>query len=218
MDITGTILLITEIIGTIAFAVSGALVAIDRGLDAFGVIFIGCTTAVGGGIFRDIILGRIPPAIFTNLRILIIAALSSLLVFVMAYIFRNRYLSVRGKIDVINNIFDAIGLSVFAVMGTESGISAGYGDNGVFCVALGMFTCIGGGILRDMMTNSTPYVFKKHIYALASIAGSALYYIATVNGISVPVASLVSMVLVFSIRMLATVFRWSLPKVFHAKT
>lgn len=217
MDLTSLIMLITELIGTVAFAISGALIAIDRELDAFGVVFIGCTTAVGGGIFRDITLGRVPPAIFGNLNILLIAALTSLFVFILSYIWRNKYAEARTKIEIVNNIFDAIGLSAFAVMGTETAITAGHGDNAVFSIALGMFTGIGGGILRDMMTNATPYVFKKHIYALASIAGATLYFFASTFGAPVSVSTFASMALVFMIRMLATVFKWSLPRVFPVK-
>ncbi len=218
MDITSLIMLITEYLGIVAFAISGALVAIDRELDPFGVVIIGCTTAVGGGILRDITLGRVPPSIFMNLPALLTAALTSLFVFILAYIFRNKYLAVKGRVEVVNNIFDALGLSAFAVMGTEVTISAGYGENAVFCVTLGVLTCIGGGIMRDVMTMAKPYVFIKHIYALAALAGSLLYYISVKNDIPVSFATLISMAVVFTIRMLATVFRWSLPRVFSTKT
>ncbi len=210
---TALIILVTEVLGTVAFAVSGALVAIDRGLDVFGVIVIGCITAVGGGIMRDIMLGTVPPAAFVNLYPVFIAAIASLAVFVVAYALRDKYAELRVKIDVINNIFDALGLAAFAVMGTECAISAGYGYNALFCVSLGTVTCIGGGILRDVMTNSTPYVLKKRVYALAAIAGSLVYLYLSRTELHPSVPTLVALVIVFGIRMLATVFRWSLPKV-----
>lgn len=216
MDVS-TILFITELIGTVAFAVSGALIAIERGLDAFGVLFVGCITAVGGGILRDVILGEVPPAAFVNLYILLTAAVSSLAVFIVAYVFRSYYVGVRHKIEVVNNIFDAVGLAAFAVMGTENAIAAGFGDNIVFCAALGTVTCIGGGMLRDMMTNATPYVLKKHIYALASIAGCVLYFALSAAEVHPFFSTVGAMTLVFTIRMLATAFRWSLPRVFSEK-
>ncbi len=216
MDVS-TILFITELIGTVAFAVSGALVAIDRSLDFFGVVFIGCITAVGGGILRDVILGQVPPRAFLNLYILLIAAVASTVVFVVAYLFRSRYIEYRQKIEIINNVFDAIGLAAFAVMGTENAINAGFIDNAVFCISLGTVTCIGGGMLRDMMTNATPYVLKKHIYALAAIAGSWLYLVLSRTEANHLAATVGAMAVVFVIRMLATYFRWSLPRVFAEK-
>ncbi len=210
---TAIIIFITEVLGTVAFAVSGAIVAIDRGLDVFGVMVIGCITAVGGGIIRDIMLGTVPPASFVNLYPIAISAAASLAVFVVAYALRDRYAMMRTKIDVVNNIFDALGLAAFAVMGTESAISAGYGYNALFCVSLGTLTCIGGGILRDIMTNSTPYVLKKRIYAIAAIAGSLLYLYLSRSELHPSVPTLVSLTTVFAIRILATVFRWSLPKI-----
>lgn len=213
MEIAELIIFITEVIGTVAFSVSGALVAIDNGLDFFGVVFIGCTTAVGGGIIRDIMLGSVPPAAFVNPYPMLIAAIASIAVFVIAYALRDRYIHLRTRVDVVNNIFDALGLASFAVIGTESAITAGYIENALFCVSLGTVTCIGGGMLRDVMTNSTPYVLKKHIYALASIAGCMLYLWLSRCELHPLIPTLSAMTLVFSIRMLATVFRWSLPKI-----
>lgn len=215
-NVAELIIFITEVLGTVAFSVSGTLVAIDHGLDVFGVILIGCVTAVGGGIMRDIMLGTVPPSAFVNPYPMLVAALASAAVFVVAYALRDRYTGLRARIDVVNNVFDAIGLAAFAVMGTESAIAAGYGDNALFCVSLGTVTCIGGGMLRDVMTNSTPYVLKKRIYALASIAGSLLYLVLSRAELHPSLPTLAAMVLVFTIRMLATVFRWSLPKITSA--
>lgn len=200
-----------EIIGTIAFSVSGALTAIDRGLDLFGVLFVSCVTAVGGGMMRDITIGRFPPAIFDNLPLLAIALAASLLVFFAAYLFRSNYRLFHGKIDIINNIFDAIGLAVFAVTGSQIVMNTVHGDNLVLVVFLGMLTGVGGGILRDMMTNQTPYVFKKQIYALAAIFGSILYVVLLKNGLSQSMSGFASAALIFIVRMLATKFHWELP-------
>ena len=213
MGFTETVLLITELIGTVAFAVSGALAAIDRDLDMFGVLFIGCITATGGGVLRDVLIGNTPPMIFSNLYVLAAAALTALVVFVIAYCHRNTYHELRDRLEATNSIFDAVGLAAFSVMGTEGAIAAGHGENVVLSVCIGMLTGVGGGILRDMMTDSTPYVFKKHIYALASIAGSLLYYFMVRLGAGTPISTFTAMTVVIAIRLLAAHFRWSLPRV-----
>ena len=112
--------LILEIIGTIAFALSGSIVAVHASLDIFGVMFIGAVTAIGGGILRDILMGKIPPAIFSKAEIFIIAVLTSVVLFIFTYINRKKYLELEEKIEAVNNFFDAIGLAAFSVMGTEA--------------------------------------------------------------------------------------------------
>ncbi len=204
---------ILEIIGTIAFAISGALVAISAYLDLFGVIFVGCITAFGGGILRDLIIGVTPPRIFLNYRLCLVAITASALVFVFAYFKRKSFGSLKGRIEHINNIFDALGLAAFSITGAEIGFGSGFGDNGFIIIALGMITGVGGGIFRDVLTDTTPYVFKKHIYAIASIAGSTVYFILRLNGADISLCSVISMVIVVTIRMLAAKFRLSLPKI-----
>ncbi len=201
---------ILEIAGTIAFAISGALVAIGAGLDLFGVIFIGAVTAVGGGIMRDILLGINPPSALTNLTWIGLAIFVSLAVFAAAYIMREKFNSVKSKIEHINNIFDACGLAAFTVTGAEVAIAAGHSDNFFIPVLLGMITGVGGGIFRDILTDTTPYVLKKHVYALASIAGGLLYYFLSRSGHGIAVA--VAIATVVAIRLLATKYHWSLPK------
>lgn len=213
MTIPQIILLILEIIGTVAFAVSGAFVAIKGKLDIFGVIFVGCITAVGGGMTRDLLIGATPPAIFSNWYILLIAALTSTVVFIIAYIYREKFDSVREKIEHVNNFFDAIGLAAFSVMGTELAFVKGFSDNALLSITLGMLTGVGGGIYRDILTDTTPYIFKKHIYALASIFGAALYFVIRIWTADTVLPTIVSVLFVITIRMLATKYRWSLPKI-----
>lgn len=207
------IMLMLEIVGTASFAVSGAFVGIRARLDIFGIVFVSVITAFGGGILRDILMGSFPPAIFGNLAMFAVAVFSAIVVFVIGYMNRREFSSFEEKTEYINNFFDAIGLAAFSVMGTERAFVAGFSDNMFFTVTLGMLTGIGGGIFRDVLTDSTPFVFKKHIYAIASICGSVLYYIMRrkLDGIIIP--SVISMLLVFIIRMLATKYRWSLPKI-----
>ena len=207
------ILFALEIIGTVAFAVSGAFVAIKARFDIFGVLVIGCITAVGGGITRDMLIGATPPAIFSKIYIVGIACLASLIVFIVAYIKRKKFDEIRERIEHINNIFDAIGLAAFTVMGTEIAFTNGVSENVFLSITIGVLTGVGGGILRDILTETPPYIFKKHVYALASMIGSILYYLIRlwVNDTILP--SIVAMIFIIGIRLLATKYRWDLPKI-----
>ena len=202
-----------EIIGTIAFAISGALVAIGASLDIFGVVFVGCITAFGGGIIRDLFLGINPPAVFGSYHMCLLAAVVCLIVFIVSYVRRHRFSSFRHRIEAVNNFFDALGLAAFSVIGAEIGMNNGFADNGFLIVMLGMITGVGGGIFRDVLTDTTPYVFKKHIYALASIGGSLIYYLLRVYVSDAPYISVIPMLFVIAVRLLAAKFRWSLPKI-----
>lgn len=218
MPISGdTLFFIVEILGTIAFAISGAMIAIDRELDIFGVIMMGCMTACGGGILRDMILGQTPPQSFINPVYLTSAAISAIVVFLFTKHYHKR-LTDSHKLGVVTlnldwplNIIDAAGLGIFSVIGVQNTINAGYGDNMFFCVFLGACTGVGGGMLRDMMSNATPAIFRKHIYALASIIGAIVYYLMV--GYNRGMAIVVTVVLVTILRILATYYRWSLPKI-----
>lgn len=203
----------SEVIGTVAFAISGALVAIGANLDLFGVVFLGVVTATGGGIMRDIMIENNPPLIFYNSKLFIVAIAVSIFIFVIAYIYRKKYSFLRAKIEMINNIFDALGLAVFSVSGVEIGYVSGVSDNILVLVVIGLFTGVGGGIFRDVLIDTTPVVFKKHIYALASIIGSSIYIILRNCFNSAESPSLISMAVIIVIRLLSTKYRWKLPKI-----
>lgn len=207
------ILFALEIIGTVAFAVSGAFVAIKARFDIFGVLVIGCITAVGGGITRDILIGVTPPAIFSKLYIVGIACLASLIVFIVAYIKRKKFDEIRERIEHINNIFDAIGLAAFTVMGTEIAFTNGISENVFLSITIGVLTGVGGGVLRDILTETPPYIFKKHVYALASIVGATLYYLLRLFMQTTILPSGMAIAFIISIRLLATKYRWDLPKI-----
>ena len=207
------IIKIREIIGTVAFGLSGSLVAISSGLDVFGVAFLSCITAFGGGILRDILLGITPPAIFTQFPVFLIAVVVALLTFLVAYIFRERFAFFRTKVEYINNIFDAIGLAAFVVIGCEISCVNGFLENGFIVVFSGMITGVGGGIFRDVLIDTTPYIFKKHVYAIAAIFGGIIYFLLRKFTENIELASMASMLIIFTVRMLATKYRWSLPKV-----
>lgn len=206
------IMTIMEIIGTIAFSISGALIGVSCGLDIFGVVFLGVITSVGGGMLRDVIIGNIPPLIFSNTYIFIIAALTAIIVFIVAYVKRHHFQMLKEKIERINNIFDAIGLSAFTVTGTEITCAAGFSDMILLVILMGMTTGVGGGIFRDVLVSKTPYVLKKHIYALASIIGSIIYYFIRITAEEKAIGTVFAMLSIFIIRMLATKYHWKLPK------
>ena len=207
-----TIIFIMELIGTIAFAISGALIAVRCCLDLFGVVLVGCITSVGGGIMRDLFLGKIPPSIFSNVIFLAIAAATSIIVFIISYFNVEKFETLEKRIENINNIFDAVGLATFSIIGTELTCNAGFSDKAVFSISMGMLTGIGGGIIRDILVDKTPYVLQKHIYALASILGSSFYFFVRLYCDRL-VALIVGITTVILIRMLATKFHWKLPKI-----
>lgn len=210
---TQTLLQILEIIGTVAFAISGALVAIKAKFDIFGVIVVACVTAVGGGITRDLLIGQIPPKIFSNGYIVLIACLSAVAVFAVAYIRKAKFILLNDRIEKINNYFDALGLGAFTVTGVEIAFYNGLFENAFLAITIGVLTGVGGGLLRDIFTENTPYIFKKHVYALASILGATVYYVMRIYMVNAVFPTLVAIIIIVGLRILATKYRWSLPKV-----
>ena len=204
----------TDMIGIVAFSFCGAMMAIERRLDLFGVLFLGILSSLGGGVIRDLLLGETPPRFFVSYRWVLASVLCALSVFVAAKYWSGwRRWKVHRRIEQIANIFDAVGLAAFSVSGVQLAIAGGHGANAFLCVFMGMTTGVGGGILRDMMTREIPYVLKKHVYAVASIAGSLLFWILWRIGMPSEGGVLLSMAVVILIRILATVFRWSLPRI-----
>jgi len=203
----------SEFIGTIAFAISGALLAIQKRLDLFGILLLGIITALGGGTIRDLILGHTPPRMFYSFQYVCLAALSALLVFFTAKISKRSYEGFTGIADFLMVFCDALGLGIFAVIGTQAGIEAGFGSNLFLCVFLGMTTGVGGGILRDMMCGDIPFVLRKHIYAVAAIAGSLLFYTLLQTGLDETLSTLAGMFVTLALRLLAWHFKWNLPRV-----
>ncbi len=207
------IISVMEWLGTVAFAVSGSLVAIGCSLDLFGVILVGCVTAVGGGMIRDILIGNIPPQIFSNPEMLFTAIITSLAVFIVAYINRKKFQKFRERIEHLNILFDSIGLAAFSIAGVEIACFSGHSDNAVLAITLGVITGVGGGLLRDVLVNEKPYVLTKHIYAVASILGCIVYYVMSVYLDYSVLGTFVSLSLTVIIRLLAAKFRWKLPKI-----
>jgi uncharacterized membrane protein YeiH len=205
------VMFILELVGAAAFAVSGAMVGIEKKADVFGVLFLAITTALGGGVIRDLLIGRIPPVMFTSYYYLLISAAAALAVFVDAYLRREKYKKHLDKLDAVNNIFDAIGLAVFTISGMNAAIPVS--DNVILVLFVGMCTGVGGGMLRDIMTNTMPKVLRKRVYAVASLLGGGLYYAMLAAGVNQLVSIGCGMLLIFALRLFATIYKWNLPAV-----
>ena len=136
-----------------------------------------------------------------------------MIVFLVAYIFRNQYQKSQKIVDSVNNVFDAVGLGIFTVTGVQVAIESGFKMNGILAVCLGVITGIGGGVLRDVMLREIPFVLEKRIYALASIAGGIVYYNMFLAGIDRTISIVVAVAVTFVIRLLATIFKLDLPRV-----
>ena len=209
MEIFSTVI---EVIGVIAFSVSGAMVAIRRKTDLFGVMLLAILTALGGGLLRDMIFSFTPPAIFGLKWYLLLCVVVSVIVFLIARKYSKTYLENETKIEHINDIFDALGLGIFAVMGTKVGIEHGFANDAVITISCGVITCIGGGIIRDVLTMSIPFVLVKRIYAIAAIWGSSVYYVLHLFEINDGVAIVAGVSVTFILRLLAMIFKWNMPK------
>lgn len=207
-----TFFLVCEWLGTAAFAVSGAMVAIDKGMDLFGVIFLAMITALGGGTLRDVLIGHFPPRMFTNYQFLALAVCCALVVFLLADLFKERYVRSEGGIERVNNVFDAIGLGVFAVSGARIGMEAGFADNAFLVTFLGMTTAVGGGMIRDVLLQRIPFVLNKRIYAVAAIAGALTYWGIEVVFLNPVLAYAVGWLVTVTLRILATIYKWNLPR------
>ncbi len=202
------ILFILEIIGTIAFAVSGAVVGIQKKMDIFGVCILGLTASVGGGILRDLILNITPPAAFQNPVFALTALLVSILFFVPAV--RNAF-EHRKFYEALILVMDSIGLGLFTVVGVQVATAAMPKRNLFLITFVGVLTGVGGGLLRDVFAGNTPYIFIKHFYACASIIGAwtcALLWPLTGSAAAMIAGAAVTVIL----RLLAARFRWSLPR------
>ena len=162
MDYQSIVTFVMEMAGSVAFAASGAMVGVERNMDIFGVSVLGVATAVGGGMIRDIVLGIIPPAVFTNPVYALVSVLASCIVFFIFYFKRELLQGHRRETyDKIMLAMDSVGLGIFTVVGVNTGIRQGYMDNVFLLVFLGTITGVGGGLLRDMMASVPPYYFCK---------------------------------------------------------
>ena len=205
---------ILELIGTVAFASSGAMIAIEKKMDIFGVNVLGATTAVGGGIMRDIILGLTPPGAFSHPVYVLVAALTSTILFVIEYA-KPRAFESRVKTDYYDKLMfwcDTAGLGIFTVVGIQAAVRAVGGENVFFFVFIGTLTGVGGGVLRDIMAGETPYILVKHIYACAAIAGGIGCVVGR-TAFGEAYGTILGLAATVLLRFLAAHFRWNLMRV-----
>lgn len=201
--------LILELTGTVAFAASGSIIAIRKRMDIFGVCVLALTTAVGGGVIRDLLLGVIPPYTFQNPIYALTATLVALLVFIKPvryYLTGNHNAYQRTMLAM-----DTIGLGIFSVVGVSNAYAAQPQAGIYLTVFVGVLSGVGGGVLRDIMAGDTPNIFVKDVYACASLAGAlvcALLWRITGHAAAMIVGALVVVV----IRMLSVAFHWNLPR------
>lgn len=208
-----TLLLIFDIMGTLAFAVSGALVAIRRRMDLFGVAVLAIVTATGGGILRDLLIGHLPPQAFRNPLYVAISAGAGLVCFLVMYIHPRLPQKVAAAYDMMMFIFDTVGVAAFTVDGVAVALVGGYRDNLFLTVFLGVTTGVGGGMIRDVLASRVPEVLQKHVYALASIFGAVVFAVLTVCGVDDQIGLICGFAAIVLLRILAAHFRWNLPKI-----
>ena len=209
-------MLIFELIGTASFSVSGALCAIAKKLDIFGVLFCGIVTALGGGVFRDLLLGNLPPTMFTDYIYVSVAAAAALITFIVVRSIHRKQqkpIDERGVLTFINYLLDAVGLAVFTVVGVNVAVACGFENNPFFVISLGMTTGCFGGVFRDVLTAEIPVIFTKRIYAVASALGASAYWaLLHFDVLASATAMIVGMTVIFAIRLMAIIFKWNLPK------
>lgn len=197
----GTLLLVLDLTGTFVFALSGATAGVKNRLDLFGVLVLSFAAGNAGGIARDLLIGAAPPAAIRDWHYLAVSLLAGLVTFWRPLI-----------IDRLRNpvlLFDAAGLGLFAVAGTQKALV--FGLNPVMAAALGMLTGIGGGMTRDMLLTEVPAVLRADIYALAALAGAAVVVIGSAMRLPATVVTIAGAVLCFGLRFMAMRWGWHLP-------
>lgn len=207
-----TLLIITTIIGTVAFSVSGALVAIENKLDLFGVIILGTVTACGGGVLRDVMMHQ-NILMFEDPWYFYLSLLTGLLVFIAMYFLQNLKWENSKIYKIFFNITDSIGLGTFVVLGANVAVSNGV-QSFVAITFYAVLTAVGGGLIRDLSVMKIPVIFRKHIYAVASIIGAVYFYLITLADCPYTIAVITTVLIVVIIRYLAFRFEWSLPRVY----
>ena len=198
------LILLIDILGTIAFAISGVLTALNKRLDPFGILIIAFVTAVGGGTLRDILIDA-NVAWMRNLTYVYVILGST----IFAVIFRKRLGYIRRSLF----LFDTIGIALYTIVGVEKGIAAGF--HPIICIALGTMTACFGGVLRDILCNEIPIIFRKEIYATACILGASAYFLLHNTPISEDFIVIISGSIVIIVRLLAVYFNLSLPSIYR---
>lgn len=197
--------LVIDVLGTIAFAVSGVLVAMDKKLDLFGVLIIAFVTALGGGTLRDFLIGNTPVGWMTTpvYLITITATVAGAILFVnqLRYFRKSLFL------------FDTIGIGLYTMVGVEKGLNAGLSP--VMCIILGTITASFGGVIRDILCNEIPVIFRKEVYATICILGGVIYFILIQFPMDTAYAYVAAILSIILMRLLAVRFKISLPSIYR---
>ena len=204
VDVSGalrTLVLALDIVGTLVFAVSGALAGARQRLDFFGIMVVSFAAANSGGIIRDLLIGAVPPAAIRDWRYLVASIAAGALTFFWHPTVERLHRAIL--------IFDAAGLALFAVAGTQKALAVGVSP--AMAAVLGMLTGIGGGMMRDLLLNEIPAVLRAEIYAVAALAGAAVVVAGHLLNLSSTPTAVTGAVLCFVIRMIAVRRGWSLP-------
>jgi len=197
-----SLLYLLDLIGTAAFAASGAWLGVRRHMDLFGVLVLGLVTAVGGGTLRDLLLGDMPTFSLRNETYLYVAILAALIVFIN----RERFNFFEKPLLYL----DAIGLGIFVVIGTTKALDFHLGFLGA--VMMGVMTGTAGGVIRDILANQIPLILRREIYASACLLGGILLVILEQSDVARPIAALLAATTVTVVRLLAIYYDWSLPR------
>ena len=192
-----------DMVGVIACAIAGTLLAQHKGFDIWGCILVSMANAIGGGTFRDMALDRHPLFWMTDLSYVIVITVTSLILQIFFHLYH--------KIDRALKLFDAIGLAAFSVIGFKVALTQG--TSPLIAVMMAVWTAIIGGMIRDIICNEIPLVLQREIYITASVVGSCLYLILDSLGVASSINELVMLVSIFVIRMLALQFDWHLPSI-----
>ncbi|MEM1339494.1 MAG: trimeric intracellular cation channel family protein [Bacteroidota bacterium] len=195
---------IIDILGTIAFAISGVLVALEKRLDLFGVLIIAFVTAIGGGTLRDLLIGNTPVVWMRDATYMI----TILVTVVFAILFSGQLKYLRKSLF----FFDAVGIGLFTLIGIEKGLQAGLLP--IMCIALGTMTASFGGVIRDILCNEIPVIFRKEIYATACIIGGMVYFALVALGSPETYSYITSIVVIIAVRLLAVKFGIALPNIY----
>jgi uncharacterized membrane protein YeiH len=204
---TYELLKLIDLLGTVAFAVSGVFAAMQKRLDAFGILIIAFITAVGGGTLRDMMIGDLPVSWMKNMNYFIIIVFTTAVVI----IFQNSIQNFQKTLLV----FDSIGLGFFTILGLQKGIL--FGLNPTVCIALGTVTACFGGVIRDISLNNIPLIFQKEIYATACIFGGIIYFLLLKTSLNEDLVNIICILTILLIRILAVRYNWALPAIYRKK-
>ncbi|HDL53314.1 MAG TPA: trimeric intracellular cation channel family protein, partial [Proteobacteria bacterium] len=188
-----SVLYFLDLLGTAAFAASGALAGVQRKMDLLGVVVLALVTAVGGGTIRDLLLGAVPPFCFKDENYLYLSIVVALLIFYFHH-----------SLDFVHRpllYFDALGLGTFLVIGTGKALK--YNAGFLVAVMMGVMTATAGGVVRDVLSDQVPFILQKEIYATACVFGGILYYILYRLGMNESLTAVISALVVVVIRVIA---------------